>query len=590
MQLESPFWARAGLGLLGFLAGAAAWLLAEVLPEQWADAPRQLLFVGGLGFAFFVPALALSGPLPMVRALLASAGLALPLAGLLTSASERFETVSAYLDTGHPVFIFALLVFLPLPFLIAALGPGTRWSHYPTLFHQSWMIVVRFAAAWLFVGLVWAVLFLSNALFELVGIDIIERLLDREEVPYLLSGLTLGLALAVVNELSGYVSPYLILRLLRLLLPVVLVVVAVFLGALPLRGLSDLFGSLSAAAVLLAMAAGAATLVSTALDARDDRQVRNRVMRWACQALALLLPALAALAGYAVWLRVAQYGLSPDRLGAAALSVLALGYGLAYAGAVLLRRNWAGRIRRANVVMALAGLAAGLAWFTPVFDVQRISVANQIARLEAGAVSAEDIDLWSMGREWGRAGRAGLDRIAAMTDHPEAADLAARLADLDEAETRYAFERRGEVDDAAALAARIAERLPVRPEGAALPEGLLDSLRLWELEQISQSCTRRTPAGNPGCVMLMAELSGARAGTEAVLAAFTGRGGLMLRGYFATEDGAGYAFRAPEILKDGAIYTNPGAVIDAILAGEVTLHPVPLNALSVEGGEVFFGR
>ena len=69
----------------------------------------------------------------------------------------------------------------------------------------------------------------------------------------------LVLALAVVTELSDYVSPFLILRLLRLMLPPVLLVLAVFLLALPLRGLSGLFGGLSAAATLLAMVAAGAT-------------------------------------------------------------------------------------------------------------------------------------------------------------------------------------------------------------------------------------------------------------------------------------------------------------------------------------------
>ncbi len=108
-----------------------------------------------------------------------------------------------------------------MPFLIAALGPVGNWRDYPELFNQSWNIVVRYVAAWLFMGLFWAVLLLSNELFGIIGLEILDDLLDIAPVPYVLSGLVLGLALAVVNELSEYVSPYLILRLLRLLLPLV---------------------------------------------------------------------------------------------------------------------------------------------------------------------------------------------------------------------------------------------------------------------------------------------------------------------------------------------------------------------------------
>ena len=349
---------RVRLGLLGLMAGLSAWLLVDVLPDRMAGLPRLHLFVTSLGAAFFPAALALSGPLPPRRALVAAGLLALPLAGLMAWASLRFDDVAGFLATGHPWIGLALLLGLALPFLIAGLGPGRRPTDYAVLFTQSWMIVVRFAAAWLFVGLVWGVLFLSNALLGLVGIDVIERLMNRAEMPYLLSGLMLGLALAVVDELSEYVSPELVLQMLRLLLPVVLVVVAVFLAALPFRGLSNLFGDFSAAAILLAMAFGSATLVSSGLDASDERWAPGGLTWWCCRLLALVLPVLAALAGVAVWLRVAQYGLTPDRVVAGAMAALALGYGLAYAGSVLAGPGWGARIRRANVGMALVAMAA----------------------------------------------------------------------------------------------------------------------------------------------------------------------------------------------------------------------------------------
>ncbi|MCO8144228.1 DUF4153 domain-containing protein [Rhodovulum tesquicola] len=581
---------RVRLGLLGLLAGMSAWLLVDVLPDRMAGLPRLHLFVTSLGAAFFPAALALSGPLPPRRALAAAGLVALPLAGLMAWASLRFDDVAGFLATGHPWIGLALLLGLALPFLIAGLGPGRRPTDYAVLFTQSWMIVVRFAAAWLFVGLVWGVLFLSNALLGLVGIDVIERLMNRAEMPYLLSGLMLGLALAVVDELSDYVSPELVLQLLRLLLPVVLVVVAVFLAALPFRGLSNLFGDFSAAAILLAMAFGSATLVSSGLDASDERRAPGGLTWWCCRFLALLLPALAALAGVAVWLRVAQYGLTPDRVVAGAMAALALGYGLAYAGSVLAGPGWGARIRRANVGMALVAMAMVAGFFTPALDPQRLAVAHQIARFESGRVGAEGLDLWAIGREWGRAGQAGLARLAGMEDHPEAARLAERLAALENAETPYAFERQGESGDVAQLVADLAGMLPVRPEGRALPEGLLSSLRLWELQQIGRACTYRTAGGNPGCVAVLADLSGARAGEEVLIVAHNPAGALLVRAYFREAEGVGFTMRSPEFLTGADFYRAADAAIDALVAGEFRLVPQRLNALEVEGRTLFFGR
>ncbi|TCP41326.1 DUF4153 domain-containing protein [Rhodovulum marinum] len=582
----APAAGRITLGGLGLLAGLSAWLLRDLLPDRMADAPRVLLFLTALCTAFFSAALALAGPLPLRRALGAAALVALPLAGLMTWASLRFDDVAGFLASGHPWPGFALLLVLALPFLVAGLGQGTRMTDYAVLFGQSWMIVVRLAAAWLFVGLVWGVLFLSNALLELVGIDLIERLIDRPEVPYLLTGAVLGLALAVVGELSDFVSPDLVLRLLRLLLPVVLVVNAVFLAALPFRGLSNLFGEFSAAATLLAMAFGAATLVSTGLDAAEDRRVPGGLTCWCCRLMALILPALAGLAGFAIWMRVQQYGLTPDRIVAGALAALALGYGLAYAAAVLRGRGWGDRIRRANVAMALVAMAVIVAFFTPLMNPQRLSVANQLARFESGRIDAQALDLWAIGRDWGRAGQAGLARLAALDDP----GLAPRLAALDGAATRYAFERAGETDDAARLAADLAARLPVRPRGATLPEGLLASLRLWELQQIGRACTYRTAGGNPGCVAVLADFSEPRPGDEVLIVAHNPAGALLVRAYFAREDGPGFAMRSPEFLSGGDFYRAPDDAIDALIAGDFRLEPQTLNALSVSGRTLFFGR
>lgn len=580
---------RLSMALVGGLAGLALWLLADVLPDRMVDQPRLYLFLSALAWALFSSWLAMAGPLRLPRAGELAAVLALPVAGLLTWASLRFDTTEDSFATLHPLAAYGLLIALPLPFLIAHRRAG-RWNSYPQLFQQSWNIVVRYAAAWLFVGVVWAVVMLSDALLKLVGIDTIEWLLEQEPVPYLLTGVTLGVALAVVNELSEYVSPYLVLRLLRLLLPVVLVVVLVFLGALPFRGLSHLFGAFSVAATLLAMAMGALTLVTTALDADDQAGVQSGAMRLATQVLALLVPALAVLAGEAIRMRVAQYGWSPDRLAAATIAVVVLGYGLAYALSVLLRRNWAERIRQSNIVMALAVMALALAWLTPLVNPQKLATADQIARFRDGTVSAQKLDLWTIGREWGRDGRAGLERLAALGDHPEAALLAERLAALETSRNRYAFERQSAEADGATLIAEIRAKLPVRPEGAALPGGLLEGLRMWELEELSRACGRSTPAGNPGCVLLRVELSDGAPGEEAVLVTGSDRGGPVLRGYFAEPDGTGYVLRAPETLSAPGGYSTGAAVVDALIAGEFSLRPISVNALVFEGRELFFGR
>ena len=88
---------------------------------------------------------------------------------------------------------------------------GRAGRHYPALFLESWGVVVRYGAAWVFTGLFWLVIFLSDQLLQIVGVTVIEWILDFEPAPFLLTGLSFGVAIAVVDELSDYVSPNLVL-------------------------------------------------------------------------------------------------------------------------------------------------------------------------------------------------------------------------------------------------------------------------------------------------------------------------------------------------------------------------------------------
>lgn len=571
------------MGAIGALAGLCLWLLVDVLENSFS--PRLYLALVTYYGVFFTGLLALAGPMRLARA----CGFSLVQAALVTAlviwASLRFDTVEPTLESP-PVWLAAiLLTLIPLPFAITQAQEG-RWNSYSGLFTHSWDIVVRYVAAWLFVGVVWGVVMLSDALFQLVGITVIEWLLDVDAVPFLLTGATLGVALAVVNELSDYVSPYLVLRLLRLLLPVVLFVVIVFLAALPFRGLSHLFGGLSAATTLMAMAMGATTLITTALDTDDSRAAGSRAMQIMTQLLALTLPALGAAAALAIGMRVAQYGWTPDRLAAATMAFLVVAYGVVYAITVVLRGNWAGRIRQANTVMALVVIAVSALWLSPVINPQRISTQNQVARFEAGKTDVADLDLWQIGREWGRAGEAGIARLLALQDHPQANELATRLARLDEATGRSAYQAGERTAGLTGRIETLRETLVVVPEGAEVPAEFFDDLRVHQVDRLHTACKSQTPAGRPGCVALIVDLTDQYLGDEIVL--FELRSGRLGMTAYMLLDGL-YDDRNPRYLIGESFSQNGGAILDQLIDGAFSLAPVPARVLELGGRRIFFG-
>src|SRR3546814_4773459 len=117
------------------------------------------------------------------------------------------------------------------------------------------------------------------------------------------------------------------------------------------------------------------------------------------------LVGLAAYAAYAIYLRIDQHGLTPDRVWiAVTVAVLAL-HALAYLVSLAWGSPWMTRCRQANV--GIAGLVAliALALQTPFADPYRLSAADQYRRLAEGVVDPQVFDYGFLKFELGAAGR-----------------------------------------------------------------------------------------------------------------------------------------------------------------------------------------
>jgi hypothetical protein len=494
---------RSILTIAGALAGLSAWLIAEQLP-QMIDNIRGLMALGvfaGLLFSVFMVA---TGPLRPLAALIAALAVAVPATLLFLWASFRHSDAVDFIESGLPVVALLFGAGIAVPFVITALARRGNWSDYATLFTEAWYIFTRTTAAMVFMGLVWAVILLSDQMMQLVGLSFVDDILKIDAVPAMITGAALGIALAVVHELSAYVTPYLILRLLRLLLPLVLVVSAVFVVAMPFRGLNELnafFGSLSAGFVLMAMAFGGLTLVTVAIDQKDEDAVAPGWMQWATKALALLTPLLAALAVWSVSLRVGQYGWTPQRLAAMTAALVLLGYGIGYTMAVV-RRDWMHRIRRANVWMALATMVIAALWLTPVLNAQRISANSQVARFETGRIGVAELDVWPLTQDWGHAGDAAIERLRAL-NHPEQVALNARIDKALGAKSKFDYNPVDEPPEPeptkAEMAAAVAA-IDVLPKGAVLPAIFSESTKFYA--DTRNLCVRQADGG-ANCIIVI---------------------------------------------------------------------------------------
>lgn len=187
---------------------------------------------------------------------------------------------------------------------------------------------------------------------------------------------------------------------------------ALFLVAMAVSGPQVLWeATRSATPVLLACAAGGWVLANAILRDEDAAMSGNRVLRIAGLVLVLSILPLTVFAAVSMGTRVAQHGLSPERLWGLVAIAAAVAYGLAWLVAVV--RGWTGgewreRVRRANLHLAVVICGIALFLALPILDFGAISARQQIARLNSGTVSAEDFDYEALRWDFGAAGRRAL--------------------------------------------------------------------------------------------------------------------------------------------------------------------------------------
>jgi len=135
---------------------------------------------------------------------------------------------------------------------------------------------------------------------------------------------------------------------------------------------------------------------------------------------------LAALAAYGLWLRVEQHGWTPQRVVAAACVVVAICYAVGYAATAVRSRGLLRGVAAVNVATAFVILLILLALFSPIADPARISVVDQVRRLESGKTPFEQFDFMFLRFDAGRFGDAALNQLKRKRDGADAERISQR--------------------------------------------------------------------------------------------------------------------------------------------------------------------
>lgn len=399
---------------------------------------------------------------------------------------------------GWRVFSLALAIGIAAPLFQAGRESGFRPISYALAYDHAWTNAILWCLGWAFVGVTILLSFLLAALFQLIKIDFLSDVLQKEWFWRPLVGLAFGLGLALLREHSRIVS---LLRnvamlVLGVLAPVLAIGLGLFLLFLPFTGLQPLWDATkSTTPILLGCTLGALLLVNAVIGNGADDASRNRVLRWAALGLAIVILPLAGIAAIATGLRIGQYGFTPERLWALTFVILASVVAVAYLVSIVRgRAAWAEKVRPANLNIAMITCAAALLLATPILSFNAISTRDQVARLESGRISPDKFDWRALAFDFGVPGRRELERLK------KSAISAIRT----KANEAFAAKNRWEAPDGdkAVREEAIGKTLRILPAGTALPPELREAIAAnWQCRD--KPCTLSFQPGGREAVLLL---------------------------------------------------------------------------------------
>lgn len=574
---------RPGIAATRIGIGLAQGLLLYLLYRAGADlawpATMPRLFVPLLLAGVLVPILAISalGQMTTRRLLLWAATAAAIVAALAFYDVWRME--GAYRPPEGPrprpprpspqlCLSLAAGFFIAHALVLAASIERRRIAGYHAYFEIAWKLGVQLAFSVLFVGAGWLVLHLGAQLFLLIKLDFLKKAIEESWFAIPVTTFAFACAMHLTDVRPAIVRGIrnLLLVLLSWILPVLALLVGGFLASLPFTGLEPLWGTRSAAAVLLGAAASFVVLINAAW--QNGAQPAARPVALAARIAALLLVPVTALAIYALALRVADHGWTEDRVLAAACLLVASCYAGGYAAAAL-RKGWLRGLAGVNIAAAFVVPAVLLALLSPLADPARLSTNDQVARLESGQVTAARFDVGYLHFDGARYGRAALARLEAQTGHPDAAQLRERIAAVRKLPYRHMQ------DMLAAGPVRLDDNLRAWPAGTRLPDGFIrtDWLAHFRTSSVPRCLLRRGET----CDALVLDLNG-DARPEVLLL-----GDEPWESAFATED-AGGNWRIAGSL--GAMVEACPGWKDALRAGQVRTVAPAWNDLEVAGRRI----
>lgn len=427
--------------------------------------------------------------------------------------AEQDYGVFRYSGFDSKLFYALFLLVIAVPFFMAYIEKGYPNADYRLLHQYAWDRPFLFGGAWLFVGILWAILGIWMALFNAIGIPVFDDVFSNAffVAGSIGGGYALGVTILMRQERIIGAMRHLAETLFAVLAPVLTALVVVFLLVLPATGIAVVWDIGHTSGYIAAIVMLAITMINAIIRDGGQGASNSGLMRLCARVLALTLPVMAFIALMAIQMRISQYGLTPRRIDGAILMTVAMLYACTYAwtAASLWAQDWEAGLRRVNVTNALIVFALCALMLTPIVDLERISVWQQKRALLSGRISPDDFDFGALKFKLGPAGLEALEDIRkAAPGHKESAKLLEALKEVDAAKSHYDWDGRFRPGKQPVVrTSDLASAIDVFPKGAAVPDGFWDWFANSENGE-ARRCIEHIANKEDRCRILLADVMG----------------------------------------------------------------------------------
>ncbi|MGV6810175.1 MAG: hypothetical protein ACWA5U_09900 [bacterium] len=299
----------------------------------------------------------------------------------LSSLTILLFTLIAWQDyrdaaTINSYALFSLLALIQITVIsttfMQALSTQKPYYAYADLFENAWNNHFYVFFSSLLTGGFLIILLLGTLLFDSINIEIGDFIWDKDVTPIIIGAL-LGLGIGISREHAALIFRIrsVFFALFRILAYLTMVIVLLFALSLPFS-INQLFSNDSTSAILLSLVIISILLLNSQVYSynkerqatrhpnKNDSDLNNIAnfehLSWVNYLFVtqiVLLPILALISVFAIYLRIAQYGLMPNRIIGLTLAMTLVIYGLTYVYQLIkYKADWAQALKTANPLLA----------------------------------------------------------------------------------------------------------------------------------------------------------------------------------------------------------------------------------------------